>query len=105
MTQKSNYCFFNERKLSHTTQKTTPLTKPMFIILTIIGVKIIYLKYYRPENNRSYSYVLLVIDSLSKCGWTVLLINQKAQLIKDSFGKKFTTSERIPKLFESDNGK
>ena len=68
-------------------------------------LEIIYLKYYRPENNRGYSYFLLLIDSLSKCGCTVLSINQKAQLTKDSFGNKFSTSERNPKLFESDNGK
>ena len=31
---------------------------------------------YGPKNNRGYSYILVVIDKLSKGGWTIFLKNR-----------------------------
>ena len=55
---------------------------------------ILDLKDYGPENNRGYRFVLVVIDSFSKFGWTTPLINKNAQTIKDSWEKNYLFSER-----------
>ena len=40
---------------------------------------------YGPKNNRSYRYILVVIDNFSKFGWTVPLKNKHAQSIRRIF--------------------
>ena len=66
---------------------------------------ILDLKDYGPENNRGYRYVLVIIDSFSKFGWTILLKSKNAQTIKDSSENILITSRRKPNLIESDRGK
>ena len=63
------------------------------------------LKDYGSENNRGYTYVLVVIDIFSKFRWTTRLKNKKSQTIKDSFEKILIKSKRKPNLFEADRGK
>ena len=60
---------------------------------------------YGPENNRNFRYVLVVIDTFSKFGWTILLKIENAQAIKDSFENIFISSKRKPNLIETDSGK
>ena len=51
------------------------------------------LKDYGPENNRGYRYVLVIIDNLSKYGWTTPLKNKNDQTIKDSFENVLISSK------------
>ena len=60
------------------------------------------LKDYGPENKKGDRYVLVVIDSFSKFGWTVPLKNKVAQTMKDSFEISLVSSKRKPTLIESD---
>ena len=52
------------------------------------SLDIIGLKDNGPQNDRSFGYVLVVIDNFSKFGWTVPLKNTKAQTINASIEKK-----------------
>ena len=49
---------------------------------------------YGPKNNRGYRYVLVVIDNLSKFGWTVPLKKKYAQSITDAFSEVIKSSNR-----------
>ena len=105
MTQKNIKTFINEiysrgPKKNYATNKTN-----VYHIDDIWSLDILDLKDYGPENNRGYRYVLIIIDSFSKYGWTVPLKNQNAQTIKDSFENILISSKRSPNLIESDRGK
>ena len=50
-------------------------------------------------------YVLLVIDSFSKCGRAIHLKNKKTQTIENSSKNILITLERKPNLIETDRGK
>ena len=67
----------------------------------IWSLDILDLKDYDPENNRIYRYVLLVIDSFKKFGWTAPLKNKNSQTIKVSFENILVTSKRKPDLIET----
>ena len=58
------------------------------------SLDILDFKDYGEENNRSYRYVLVVIDNFSKFAWTVVLKNKSAQTIKDFFEKNITSSKK-----------
>ena len=60
---------------------------------------------YGSKNNRYYRYILVVIDSFSKFGWTFPLKNKHAQSITDAFSQIIKTSRRKPNLLETDDGK
>ena len=60
---------------------------------------------YGPKNNRGYRYILVVIDSFSKFGWTIPLKNKYAQSIIDAFSEFFKSSKSKPNLFETADGK
>ena len=66
---------------------------------------VIDLKHYGPKTNRGYSYVLVVMDNLSKFGWTTPLKNKNAQTKKDSFQKILILSKKFPNLIKTDRGK
>ena len=71
MTQKSNRFFRDETypkspKKHYTTNKTD-----VYHSDDIGSLDILNLKHYRPEKNRGYRYVLVVIDTFSKIGWTI----------------------------------
>ena len=105
MTQKNIKIFNNEiyskpPKRNYITNKTD-----VYYIDDIWSLDILDLKYYGPENNRGYRYVLVTIDNFSKFGWTVPLKNKNAQTIKDSFENFIISSKRKPNLIESDRGK
>ena len=105
MTQKNIKIFINEiyskgPKKNYATNKTNA-----YYIDNIWSLEILELKDYRPENNRGYRYVLVVIDNFSKFGWTLPLKNKSAQTIKDSFENILINSKRKPKLIETDRGK
>ena len=55
---------------------------------------IIELKDYSPENNRWYRFVLVIIDTFSKLGWTVPLKNKNFQTIKGAFEKNLMSSKK-----------
>ena len=85
MTQKYIEIFINEiyskpPKKYYATNKTN-----VYYIDDTWSLDILDLKYYGPENNRNYRYVLVNIDNFSKYGWTIPLKNKNAQTIKDSF--------------------
>ena len=105
MTQKNIKMFINEvsykpLKKNYNTNKQTCTVLMTFGLLTYLD-----LKDYGPENNRRYRYSLVIIDNLSKFGWTKPLKNKIAQIIKDSFEKVSISSKRSPNLIESDRGK
>ena len=105
MTQKTIKIFINEifskpPKKNYITNKTD-----VFCIDDIWSLDILDLKDYGPENNRGYRYVLVIIDNLSKFGWTVPLKNNKAQTIKDSLENISIGSRRKPILIETDRGR
>ena len=105
MTQKNIKIFINEiyskgPKRNYVTNKTD-----VYHIDDIWSLDILDIKDYGPENNREYRYVLVIIDNLSKFGWTVPLKNRKAQTIKDSFENVLISSKRKPNLIETDRGK
>ena len=105
MTQKNIKIFINEiyskaPKKNYITNKTN-----VYYIDDIWSLDILDLKDYGPENNRGYRYVLLVIDNISKFGWTSPLKNKNAQTIKDSFENILINSKRKPNLIETDRGK
>ena len=105
MTQKNIKTFINEiysrgPKKIYDTNKTN-----VYNIHDIWSLDILDLKDYGPENNRGYRYVLVIIDSFSKFGWTIPLKNKNAQTIKDSFENILISSKRSPNLIESDRAK
>ena len=105
MTQKNIKIFINEiyskpPKKYYSTNKTD-----VYHIDDIWSLDILDLKDYGPENNRSYRYVLVIIDNFSKYGWTIHLKNKNAITIKDSFENILLSSKRKPNLIESDRGK
>ena len=107
MSQKNIKIFINEiyskppkKKYANATNKTD-----VYPIDDIRSLDILDLKDYGPKNNRGHRYVLVIIDNLSKFGWTVPLKNKKAQTIKDSFESIIISSKRKPGLIESDRGK
>ena len=105
MTQKNINIFINEvyskpPKKNYATNKTD-----VYHIDDIWSLDILDLKDYGPESNKSYRYVLVIIDNFSKSGWTIPLKNKNAQTIKDSFENILISSKRKPNLIESDRGK
>ena len=60
---------------------------------------------YGIKNNKCYRYILVVIDSFSKFGWTILLKNKYAQSITDAFSRIIKSSKCTPNLLETDDGK
>ena len=105
MTQKNIKIFINEI-YSKPPKKNYPTNKTdVYHIDDIWSLGILDLKDYGPENNKSYRYVLVIIDNFSKFGWTVPIKNKNAQTIKDSFENFLVSSKRKPGLIESDRGK
>ena len=105
MTQNNIKTFVNEiyskpPKRNYATNKTD-----VYFIDDIWSLDFLDLKDYGPENNRGYRYVLVIIDHLSKFGWTAPRKNKNAQTIKDSFENILISSKRKPNLIESDRGK
>ena len=105
MTQKNIKKFINETyskppKKNYATNKTD-----VYHIDEIWSLDILDLKNYGAENNRGYRYVLVIIDTFSKFGWTVALKNKNALTIKDSFRNILISSKRSPNLIETDRGK
>ena len=66
---------------------------------------ILDLKNYSLENNKSYRYVLVVIDIFSKFGWTIVSENNNDQTIKNSIDFILISSIRKINLIELDRGK
>ena len=60
---------------------------------------------YGIKNKKGYRYILVVVDSFSKFGWTIPLKNKYAQSITDGFSQIIKTSRRKPNLLETDDGK
>ena len=94
MSQKSNKMFINEiQSKPHKRYYLTNRTD-VYHIDDIWSLDILDLKDYGPKNNRGYRCVLVIIDNLSKFGWTVPLKIKKAQTIKDSFENVLISSKR-----------
>ena len=104
MTQKDIKIFKKEiyskpPKKNYATSKTD-----VYHIDDIWSLDSLDLKDYGPENKRGYRYAIVIIDNLSKFGWTVPLKNKIAQK-KDSFENIVIGSKRKPGLLETDRGK
>ena len=69
------------------------------------SLDILDLKDYGPKNIKGYRYVLVIIDSFSKFGWTIPLKNKNDQTRKDSFENIIKNSKRKPNLIETHRGK
>ena len=101
MTQKSikvfiNQCYSKKPKQNYSTNKTD-----VFSIDNVWSLDILDIKDYGPRNNRFNRYVLIVIDTFSKLGWTIPLKIKNAQTINDSFEDSLITSNRKPNLIEA----
>ena len=105
MTQKTIKRFINEfyskpPKKIYATNKTDD-----YHIEDIWSLDILDLKDYGPENNRTYRYILVIIDNFSKFGWTIRLRNKNAQTTKEPFEIILISSKIKPNLIETDCGK
>ena len=105
MTQKSIKIFIKEiyskpPKKIYLTNKTD-----VYHIDDIWSLDILDLKDYGPENNRGYRYILVIIDTFSKFGWTVPLRNKNAQTITNTCENIPKSAKRKPNLIETDRGK
>ena len=60
---------------------------------------------YSIKIDKSFRYILVVIDNFSKFGWTIPLKNKYAQSITDAFSQINKTSRRKPNLLETDDVK
>ena len=103
MTKKNNKIFVNEI-YSKANKKIYPTNNTdVFHFDDIWSLDTLDPKNYGPENNKWYRYVLVIIVSFSKFGFTVPLKNKNAQTIKDSFEKNLINSKRKPNLIESES--
>ena len=59
---------------------------------------------YKISNNKSYRYILIVIDNFSKYLFAIPLKNKYSQTILNEFSNILTTSKRKPLKIESDRG-
>ena len=60
---------------------------------------------YGVKNNKSYRYILVVVNIFSKFGWTIPLKNKYAQSITDAFSRIIKTSRCKPNLLKTNDGK
>ena len=102
MTRKSIEIVINEiyskpSKKNYATNKTD-----VYHIDDVWSLDKLDLKDYGPENNRTYRYVLVIIDNFSSFGCTVPLKNKNAQSITKSFEKILINSKRKPIFLEVD---
>ena len=102
---KSNKIFINQidskgPKKNYSTNKTD-----VYYNDEIWSLHILDLEDYGPENNKTYRYVLVILDNFSKYVWTVPLKNRNSQTIKDSFENLLINAKRKLILIESDRGK
>ena len=105
MTQKNIKILINEFYSKPPKKKYNTNKTDVDYIDDIWSLDILDLKDYRPENNRGYRFVLLIMDNFSKFGWKTPLKNKNAQIIKDSFENVLINSKRSPSFIESDRGK
>ena len=77
----------------------------MYHIENIWSLDILDLKDYGPENFRRYTYIFIVIDNVSKFGWTDTLKIKNAQKIKTSFESILILSKSKPNLAKTDREK
>ena len=59
---------------------------------------------YKISNNKSYRYIFIVIDNLSKYFWAIPFVNKYSQTITNEFSNILTKSKRKPLKIESDRG-
>ena len=105
MSQKSIKIFINKIYSKGPKRKYATKKTDVCHIDDIWSLDILDLKGFGPENNRGYSYVLVIIDNFSKLGFTVPIKSKNAQTIKGSFKNIFINSRRSLNLFEIDRGK
>ena len=105
MTQKNNKIFINEIYCKPPKKNYTTSKRDVYHFDDIWSLDILDLKDCGPENNRVYRYVLVIIDNLSKFGWTVPLKNKNTQTIKDSLENFLINSKRSPNLIEPNRRK
>ena len=104
MTQKSIKLIINEiyskpPKKNYATNETD-----VYRIDNIWSLDILDLKDYGHENNKSYRYIIVIIDNFSRFGWTIPL-KKNAQRRKDSFQSILISSKRKPNVIENECGK
>ena len=105
MTHRAIKIFISETYLKPTKKNFTTNKTGVYRNDDIWSVDFLDLRYYNPESNRGYKYVLVVIDYFSKFGWTVPLKNKNAETIKYAFENILISSKRKPNLVVSDQGK
>ena len=62
--------------------------------IDVRSLDILDLKDFHPEHNRGYGYILVVIDNISKLGWTHPLENKSGQTVTDSVRNILTSSKK-----------
>ena len=100
MTQKNIKIFVNEIYSKGPKRNYAKNKTDVYHIDDLCSLDILDFKDYGSENNRGYSYVLVIKDHFSKFGWTVPLKNEIAQTIKESFGNIIKSSKRSPNLLK-----
>ena len=89
MTQKTINIFIDENYSKTPEKKYTRGKTDVYHFDDIWSSDKLDLKDYGPEDDRSYRFILVVIDNFSKFGWTVPLKNEIVPIIKDSFENNF----------------
>ena len=104
MSQKSTKKFINEI-YSKRPKKNYPTNKTDVYYIDLWSLNKFDIKDNGPENSKGYRYVLLVIDSFSKQGFTLPLKNKNAQTLTNSFENVLISSQKFPTLVQTDRGK
>ena len=105
MTQKSIKIILNEIYSKPPNRNYPTNETDVYPIDQIWSLDTLDLKGYNFEINIGYRYVLVIIDNFSNFGWTVPLINKIAQTTKVFFESTLISSNRKPKIIETDRGK
>ena len=59
---------------------------------------------YKTSNNKSFRYIFIIIDNLSKYFWAIPLKNKNSQIITNEFSNILAKSKSKPLKLESDRG-
>ena len=105
MSRKTIKIFMNEIYSKPPKKNYPPNKTDVYHIDDIWSVDILDIKAYGPEKNRTYRYVLVVIDTFPKFGWTIPLKNKNAPKIEDFWENILIASKRKPNLFKTDRDK
>ena len=105
MTQKTIDNFINEIYSQGSKKNDIANRIDVYHIEDIWSLCVLDLKYYGPQNISGYRYIFVVVDKLSKDGWTIPLKNKSSPTKTNSFETILVSSIRFTNLIETNRGK